>query len=208
MCRVYRRALDGVCSAGSQVFRSRTKAAKTRLARTKPSADGRSRGRKPGYIWGSQPGVFAESPNRIFLAARGELKLPATTAARLQRHLGIAQRTRHRAQSRDAQLHRRRRRQRQADRGVDAVGQAVRGRRRPAQDPDQPVRSAAARLGGQRRAPPDLRVHQRRQATGADARRERRRRQRRQAFRPAAGHRRGCPTARSSSPTVSATRAS
>lgn len=31
---------------------------------------------KPGYIWGSQPGVFAESPNRIYLATRGELKLP------------------------------------------------------------------------------------------------------------------------------------
>jgi len=29
-----------------------------------------------GYIWGSQPGVFAETPNRIFIAARGELKLP------------------------------------------------------------------------------------------------------------------------------------
>src|SRR5438128_1341391 len=34
---------------------------------------------RPGYIWGSQPGVFAESPNRIFLAVRGERKLPATT---------------------------------------------------------------------------------------------------------------------------------
>ena len=33
---------------------------------------------KPGYIWGSQPGVFAETPNRIFLAVRGELKLPPT----------------------------------------------------------------------------------------------------------------------------------
>ena len=31
-----------------------------------------------GYIWGSQPGVFAETPNRIFIAARGELKLPDT----------------------------------------------------------------------------------------------------------------------------------
>ena len=31
---------------------------------------------KPGYIWGSQGGVFAESPNRIYLANRGELKLP------------------------------------------------------------------------------------------------------------------------------------
>jgi hypothetical protein len=33
---------------------------------------------KPGYIWGSQPGIFAETPNRIFIAARGELKLPDT----------------------------------------------------------------------------------------------------------------------------------
>ena len=31
---------------------------------------------KQGYIWGSQPGVFAETPDRIFLAVRGELKLP------------------------------------------------------------------------------------------------------------------------------------
>ncbi|HEU5258236.1 MAG TPA: hypothetical protein VFU28_19755, partial [Vicinamibacterales bacterium] len=31
---------------------------------------------KPGYIWGSQGGVFAESPNRVYLANRGELKLP------------------------------------------------------------------------------------------------------------------------------------
>lgn len=29
-----------------------------------------------GYIWGSQPGVFAESPDRILIVARGELKLP------------------------------------------------------------------------------------------------------------------------------------
>jgi sugar lactone lactonase YvrE len=31
-----------------------------------------------GFIPGSQPGVVAESPNRIFIAARGELKLPDT----------------------------------------------------------------------------------------------------------------------------------
>ncbi len=31
---------------------------------------------KPGYIWGSTGGVFAESSNRIFIANRGELKLP------------------------------------------------------------------------------------------------------------------------------------
>ena len=33
---------------------------------------------RQGYIWGSQPGVFAETPDRIFLAVRGELKLPET----------------------------------------------------------------------------------------------------------------------------------
>src|ERR1051326_4574172 len=31
---------------------------------------------RPGYIWGSQAGVFAETPNRIFLLNRGELRLP------------------------------------------------------------------------------------------------------------------------------------
>ena len=31
---------------------------------------------RPGYIQGSQGGVFAESPDRIFLANRGELKVP------------------------------------------------------------------------------------------------------------------------------------
>ena len=33
---------------------------------------------KAGYIWGSQPAVFAQSPDRIFIGARGELKLPET----------------------------------------------------------------------------------------------------------------------------------
>ena len=31
---------------------------------------------KPGYIWGSQPAVFAQSPDRIFIGMRGELKAP------------------------------------------------------------------------------------------------------------------------------------
>jgi DNA-binding beta-propeller fold protein YncE len=30
----------------------------------------------PGYVWGSQGGVFAETPNRIFLLNRGFIKLP------------------------------------------------------------------------------------------------------------------------------------
>ena len=32
---------------------------------------------RDGFIWGSQGGVFAESPNRIFLLNRGELKRPS-----------------------------------------------------------------------------------------------------------------------------------
>jgi len=30
----------------------------------------------PGYIWGSQSGVYPESPDRVFLASRGEIELP------------------------------------------------------------------------------------------------------------------------------------
>ena len=33
---------------------------------------------RPGYIWGSQSGIFPESSNRVFLASRGELKVPGT----------------------------------------------------------------------------------------------------------------------------------
>ena len=31
---------------------------------------------KPGYIWGSQSGVYPETPNKVFLTSRGELELP------------------------------------------------------------------------------------------------------------------------------------
>ena len=34
-----------------------------------------------GYVWGSQPGVFAESADRIFILARGELELPESFRA-------------------------------------------------------------------------------------------------------------------------------
>lgn len=35
----------------------------------------------PGWIWGSQGGVFAETPNRIFLLQRGELPIPEKAPA-------------------------------------------------------------------------------------------------------------------------------
>jgi len=44
------------------------------LARNWPAPFARA-----GYIWGSQVGVFAESPDRIFLVSRGELKRPDKT---------------------------------------------------------------------------------------------------------------------------------
>ncbi|HEX8029327.1 MAG TPA: 6-bladed beta-propeller, partial [Vicinamibacterales bacterium] len=31
-----------------------------------------------GYVWGSQPAVFAQSPDRIFIGVRGEIKAPAS----------------------------------------------------------------------------------------------------------------------------------
>src|ERR1700681_3288814 len=31
---------------------------------------------KPGYIWGSTGGIFGEAAHRLFIAYRGELKLP------------------------------------------------------------------------------------------------------------------------------------
>jgi sugar lactone lactonase YvrE len=41
-----------------------------------------------GYTWGSQAGVFAESPNRIFIASRGELLLPAIPPAAYNGYYG------------------------------------------------------------------------------------------------------------------------
>src|ERR1700749_779468 len=29
-----------------------------------------------GYIWGSQPGILAETPDRVFVVERGEIKIP------------------------------------------------------------------------------------------------------------------------------------
>ena len=37
----------------------------------------------PGWTWGSQGGVFAETPNRIYIANRGELPIPEKGSYRL-----------------------------------------------------------------------------------------------------------------------------
>ncbi|MFN7985530.1 MAG: 6-bladed beta-propeller [Vicinamibacterales bacterium] len=43
---------------------------------------------KPGYAWGSVPGVFVESDDRIFLASRGEIKEPSSLPADYKGFLG------------------------------------------------------------------------------------------------------------------------
>ena len=106
--------------------------------------------------------------------------------------------------------HLRRRSRRQDGAVVAAARQAVRGavRARTAQDQDEPVRSREARVGVRRSAPRHPQVHLRRQA-GDDARHQGPARPRRRDAcsigRPTS---RGCPTAPSSSATVTAARAS
>ena len=43
---------------------------------------------KAGYAWGSVPGIFVESDDRIFIASRGEIKEPSPLPANYQGFLG------------------------------------------------------------------------------------------------------------------------
>ena len=146
---------------------------------------------EPGFAFGGNSGVFAESPNRIFVAQRGESRLPDPVPpefAGFAGSIGInvlsaADRRvwRNCLYTLDAQ------RQRQG--ALDAVGHAVRGIGRPgtASAAHQPVRPRTPRLGGQRDVPSDLRLLQRRQQAAEDAGREERAGHRRHALRQAAG---------------------
>ena len=44
---------------------------------------------RPGYIQGVQTGVFAETPNRIFVLNRGEIKASRETAGHIQWLVGL-----------------------------------------------------------------------------------------------------------------------
>src|SRR5262249_29347292 len=44
----------------------------------------------PGWTWGSQGGVFAETPNRIWIANRGELPAPEKADAYASGYVGTA----------------------------------------------------------------------------------------------------------------------
>ena len=142
-----------------------------------------------GWTWGSFGSVYAETPDRIWVAMRGELPLPEgakpwtpyaaldavarqrpTEHRRPERHLRAAGEARMGTALRARDL--RRRRQRQAGRRVAAARQAVRSaavRTRAAHDQDEPVRSREARLGDRRPAARHLPLHLRRQA-GEDVR--------------------------------------
>ena len=91
----------------------------------------------PGYIWGSQSGVYPESADRVFLSSRGEIELPKDLkiGPRFLRQLGCAQsRRRDRPGARLPQQHSRHRSTGKPGRIVDAVGFPVRRRPRPASD--------------------------------------------------------------------------
>ena len=106
---------------------------------------------KAGYAWGSVPGVFVESDDRIFVASRGEIKLPDSACRpAILGFFGIHAQRAQRAGERSARLPPRRRQHRQDARNLVAVGQALRRHERSAQDQDQPLRSAAPRLGRRR----------------------------------------------------------
>ena len=118
-----------------------------------------------GYTWGSTGGVFAETPDRVWIVQRGMLPLPAGAkfGAPLQgQATGAAnQKWQHCIFVVD--------RNGQDGAVVDAARQDLRaeGRARPAQDQDEPLRSTEARLDHGRQPAPALQVHLRRQA-GAD----------------------------------------
>ena len=138
---------------------------------------------RQGYIQGSQGGVFAESPNRIFVANRGEVKLPKRSPDSPVLgpmafngsfgSLGMRATT---ATSGAAQLHPRRRRQRQARRIVDPARSAVRRRPWAAQDQDQSVPIPSGTSGSSTALVSRSKFSNDGKRLGDDARREGRRR--------------------------------
>ena len=155
------RQLDSSCSRALLVPSSalmQEKGAKTNSARTRSSPTGRSRfPGTEGYTWGSTGGVFAETPDRVWIVQRGMLPLPAGAK------FGVPlQGNATGAQSQKWQ---------HCIFVVDRNGRMVQswtqhdkifareGRARSAQDQDEPVRSAEARVDHGRQPAPALQVH-------------------------------------------------
>ena len=116
----------------------------------------------PGFTFGGNSGVFAESPNRIFVAQRGEYRLPDPVPPAFAGFAGsigvnVLNATAGRVWQNclytlDADGKR--------QGALDAVGFAVRGLVRPgaASAAHQPVRPRASRVGRQRDVQHDLRL--------------------------------------------------
>ena len=158
-----------------------------------PLPDGADGVKHAGWTWGSVGAVYAETPDRIWIAQRGELPLPDgakpwTPHSLLQPPQAPPPAT-PTASARPAS---RRRSAAGSAAGITPCSSSIatarscrtgriiekmfsRGsvRARPAQDQDEPVRSRQARLDHRRPAARDLEVHLRRQA-GDDARHDRR----------------------------------
>ena len=131
---------------------------------------------EPGFAFGGNSGVFAESPDRIFVLQRGETRLPYPVPPEFAGY-GRVHRDQcapgHRAPCL-AELHLHPERRWRGPGALDPVGPPLRGLGRPRSppDPDQPLRPGEAGVGGARDLPPDLRLLQRRERTPHDARRE------------------------------------
>ena len=144
-----------------------------------PLPDGPDGVKHEGWTWGSSGAVYAETPDRIWIAMRGELPLPP--AAKPWTPYGMLNPTRGNATGNDdglgatcePQRAKRgwERRYHHVSSSVDRDGKQVQywpqhdklfaGAvwSRTAQDQDEPVRSRQARLGDRRPAARDLQVH-------------------------------------------------
>ncbi len=148
----------------------------------------------PGFRVGSTGGIFAETPDRVFIFQRGCLPVvderyvrhPAGPRADAQRRQlrPLVQGSQPPSPLGPRPLHRQPRRQ--DDRFLGAAQPALRA---AAQGPHQPLRSREARVARRRWGAADLQADQRRQEDRADARRVQGRGQRRQALRAPHRHR-------------------
>ena len=164
---------------------------------------------EPGFAFGGNSGVFAESPDRIFVAQRGEFRLPTPVPAEFTGFAGslkmnvltLADRRVWKnclyTLDRNGAV---KERWTQWDRlceGSDGPG--------PHRLRISPYDRCPPRLGDQRDLPPDLRVLERRQTAAEDARREGRAPAPTPHISPNRRTWRSCPMAASSSPTASTT---
>ena len=124
-----------------------------------------------GFVIGSTGGIWAESPDRVYIFNRGCLPVLKETRGAADSFIPSRNASGYDLSQKDPARHprwdhvvQRRRSQRQADRVVGSAQQDVRA---AAPRAGQPVRSRPPRLAGRRRRARHLQVHPRRQEAGA-----------------------------------------